>query len=99
MNHEATALAERAAQARKAGRHVEAAKLYREALKIAPDHGPAKEGFVALKRQAAIQYNLALNLRRTSPAKARDLLKSVLAVLPPEDPTYKKAEALAAQPW
>jgi len=71
-----------------------AARLFRQALRIDPAHEPARKGMKSLGRKAQILYSLALNFRHTKPKRARTLLQQVLAVMPPDDSTHKKAKEL-----
>ena len=65
---------------------------FSEALLLDPKNSDAVEGLAKLKKAATMDYNLALNFRRSNRKKALQLLEDVMARLAPTDNLYTQAE-------
>ena len=93
FSQQAARLVQQGTAAEKAGNLVEAAALYRNALKIAPDHEGARKAHELLRLKAVFSLNLGLNLRREQPAKALPLFRSAAGILGKDDPQGQRAQA------
>ena len=87
--------AKQGAAAQAKGRAVEAARHLRQALACDPNNGAARQGIEHLKKQAQLRFNIALNLRRDDPKRARLMLNDVMAQFDPGDALYERARVEA----
>ena len=83
-----------------AGEHLKAREFqhaqrkYSDALLLDPANREATEGLNELKRQARLDFNLAKNCYKTSPAMALQYLEDVMMRLPATDDLRTRAEQL-----
>ena len=97
LERNALALVEEGRQAWKAKKYREARTAFEEAHKVQGSDGEAARLLRELRKEAVLEYNLALNLQRRSPAEALQKVVEVMERLRPDDPFYKKVRAFAAE--
>ena len=72
-----------------------AGAAYKQAATYAPDHPDIAKAMTSLATAAVRNLNLAINFRVRDRAKAVELLRGVLAILPEDHPSYARAKTLS----
>ena len=89
----ASPLLQKALQARDSGDWLNAVALARQVPQHDPNHSAALALLGQARQQARDAYQRGYQLRDTNPEEARQLFTYAISLLPPEDPTYQKAQA------
>ncbi len=97
LERKAVTLIEDGRQAWEARKYRLARVAFEEAQKIQGSGGEAGRLLRELRKEAVLEYNMALNLQRRSPAEALQKVLEVMERLSSVDPYHEKARTLATE--